>query len=312
MKLRVYWYVIILGVCACTMTACTGFKVNKSNQVVALSQASYAAGLMAGSQQRLLKNGIDFNSLQKGVAETYLQFPDDHKVASARELAAHLLRSTDVSAPKKLPILLREEASYALGMLMALDAMQQLKVLEIVEYTKGFKAGFQKTIKPEKLAQATMLVSDYYQLERLKYADQRLEKAAIFLAENAKNPKVMTTATGLQYEILAEGNGDKPRMVDSVRVNYRHTKPDSDFFYDSAQNGHSETFPLRGAVPEGWRELFLLMSPGAKYRVYLPPALGFGLEGNGDYLLPNEVLITEFTLLEIIPPAPVVSDPWVF
>jgi len=194
--------------------------------------------------------------------------------------------------------------------LLAKDVTELLKQPDVDQYMKGFKKGYQKNISSPLLAQYTMLLSKYYEQERLKNADMQLEKSRNFLSENANRKGVITTASGLQYEILSQGKGEKPRIVDSVKVNYRHSKPESDMYYDSAEKGHSETMSLRGVIPKGWRELFMLMQPGAKYRVYLSPELGWGTEGNGDFLMPNEVLITEFTLLEIIPPTAVVHDPW--
>lgn len=298
-------YLVLIFFYAMPMMAAT------SGEPITLDHASKAAGIIAGSQQRLLTAGIDFNAMEKGLADAYLNKPDEQKIMAEKKAADALSLSTHTAKLiHKLGRPARESASYSLGILMAVDARQQFSLLDIDEYMNGFKTAYKRNMQSTNIAQATMVVSHYYRQERLANADAQLKRSTAFLAENTNRPGIKITGSGLQYEVLIQGKGDRPRIVDSVKVNYRHSKPDSNFYYDSAEKGHSEIIPLRGAIPAGWRELFLLMQPGAKYRVYLSPALGFGEEGNGENLLPNEVLISEFTLLEIVPPTAVVNDPW--
>jgi FKBP-type peptidyl-prolyl cis-trans isomerase FklB len=281
-----------------------------ASEKVDLQTASFYSGVLAGSQQRPIKQGIDLAFFKQGFIEGI------DKPLSIEELPALYSRvkvfpdQQNKKQLKKINPDLINTASIELGQLLAKDAIELLKQIDVDEYMKGFKKGYQKNISSPKLAQYSIALTQYHEQERLKNAGAQLQKSRLFLSENAKRKGVITTASGLQYEILQEGKGEKPRIVDSVKVNYRHSKPESDIYYDSAEKGHSETMSMRGVIPKGWRELFLLMQPGAKYRVYLSPELGWGTEGNGDFLMPNEVLITEFTLLEIIPPTPVVHDPW--
>lgn len=271
-------------------------------QAITLAQASKAAGLNAGAQQRLLKLGIDLNQLALGVADGYSNKPDANRLIVLNK-SSSLFPSPSaksVKTPDDKNAL--AQASFDLGILLAVENQPQLKTMDVSAFSEGFKTSYKKNIVSAKLAAAYLVVSNYYQQQRMQGAEESLLKSLAFLTENSKRNGVVMTASGLQYEVLVEGTGAKPTLLDMVTVNYRHSKPDSDFIYDSAAEGHSETMAMRGAMPEGWHELFLLMNKGARYRVYLPPALGFGAEGNGDALLPNEVLITEFTLLDIIPP----------
>jgi FKBP-type peptidyl-prolyl cis-trans isomerase len=270
----------------------------KLEQPVTLEQASKAAGLNAGAQQRLVNQGIHLQQFSLGIAEAYKTKPSENRLQKARERTANELNAELKKNSSKV--------SVDLGLIVALQQQELLKKIDIQTFMEGFKIGYTQNVASPELAQASILVDKYYQQQRILGSDDRLIKSEEFLEKNAKREGVIVTKSGLQYEILEQGSGPKVSWMDMVTVNYRHTKPNSDFMYDSAQHNHSETMAMRGTIPEGWRELFLLMSKGARYRVYLPPALGFGAEGNGDALLPNEVLITEFTLLEIIPPPPVV------
>jgi FKBP-type peptidyl-prolyl cis-trans isomerase FklB len=261
---------------------------------VTLEQASKAAGLNAGAQQNWLNKGIDLNKFALGISEAYKTKLSEKRLQKAHE---HL------DASKKF----LSKNSMDLGLVVASDCQNQLKKIDVSAFMEGFRVGYSQTVSSPELAKATLLIDNYYRQERLFGSEERLINSNKFLQENAKREGVVVTKSGLQYEMLEQGTGAKTTWMDMVQVNYCHTKPNSDFRYDSAEHGHSETMAMRGTIPEGWRELFLLMNKGARYRVYLPPDLGWGLEGNGDALLPNEVLITEFTLLDIIPPPPVVN-----
>ena len=261
---------------------------------VTLEVASKAAGLNAGAQQRLLRSNIHLKKLAQGVRDVYDAKPSQKRLEKAHQAIA--------IGKKVTPYV-----SLELGIVVATELQEQLKVLSVPSFMEGFSEGYAKNIESTDLAAAAIVISEFIQQERMKGAEERLASANQFLAENAKKEGVIVTKSGLQYEVLQEGTGPKPKWADMVTVNYRHTKPGSDFMYDSAEHNHTETIPLRGAIPEGWRELFLLMNKGGRYRVYLSPKLGWGAEGNGDSLLPNEVLITEFSLIDIVPPPPVVD-----
>jgi FKBP-type peptidyl-prolyl cis-trans isomerase len=270
----------------------------KLEQPVTLEQASKAAGLNVGAQQRLVNQGINLQQFALGIAEAYKAKPSEKRLQKVRERTPSELNRELQKNPKKI--------SADLGLIVAVQQQELLKKLDVKTFMEGFNIGYTQNITSPELAQASVLVDKYYQQQRILGSEDRLIQSKEFLEKNAKREGVIVTKSGLQYEILEQGSGPKVSWADMVKVNYRHTKPNSDFMYDSAEHNHSETMAMRGTIPEGWRELFLLMNKDARYRVYLPPALGFGAEGNGDALLPNEVLITEFTLLEIIPPPPVV------
>lgn len=114
--------------------------------------------------------------------------------------------------------------------------------------------------------------------------------------------KTITTASGLQYEILAMGSGPRPGPTDMVQVHYHGTTLDGTVFDSSIERGKPTSFPLNRVI-KGWTEGLQLMRVGAKYKFTIPSHLAYGERGAGDKIAPNEILIFEVELLEI-PPKP--------
>jgi FKBP-type peptidyl-prolyl cis-trans isomerase len=124
--------------------------------------------------------------------------------------------------------------------------------------------------------------------------------AAEFLAANQERPGVKTTASGLQYEVLSEGQGESPVATDTVAVHYRGQLIDGTVFDSSYDRGEPAIFRLDQVIP-GWTEGVQLMKPGAKYRFTIPPELGYGAEGAGGVIPPNAVLVFDVELLAVAP-----------
>ena len=118
-----------------------------------------------------------------------------------------------------------------------------------------------------------------------------------FLAENAKKAGVKTTASGLQYEVIKEGNGPKPKLTDRVKVNYTGTLMNGKEFDSTAKNGQPATFGV-GQVIKGWSEGLQLMSVGSKYKFYIPYNLGYGAQGTNN-IPPFSPLIFDVELMSI-------------
>lgn len=120
-----------------------------------------------------------------------------------------------------------------------------------------------------------------------------------FLAENAKKPNVVTTASGLQYEVLTPGTGTvSPSATDSVTVHYKGTTIDGEEFDSSYSRGEPATFPLNRVI-SGWTEGVQLMKEGAKYRFFIPSQLAYGEQGAGRAIGPNAALIFDVELIKI-------------
>jgi FKBP-type peptidyl-prolyl cis-trans isomerase len=126
--------------------------------------------------------------------------------------------------------------------------------------------------------------------------------AAKYLAENAKKPNMVTTASGLQYKVLNAGNGASPKASDEVTVNYRGTLINGTEFDSSYKRGQPATFPVNRVIP-GWTEALQLMKPGAKYQLFIPPQLAYDLRSQPP-IPPGSMLIFEVELLSVKEGAP--------
>ena len=136
------------------------------------------------------------------------------------------------------------------------------------------------------------------QREQAKQYEETKAAGENFLAENAKRPEVKTTESGLQYEVITEGKGNKPAATDVVKVHYKGTLIDGTVFDSSYDRGEPAEFPLNRVIP-GWTEGLQLMSVGSKYKLYIPYQLGYGERGAGQDIKPYSALIFDVELLEI-------------
>lgn len=136
------------------------------------------------------------------------------------------------------------------------------------------------------------------QKEQAKQYEETKNAGETFLAENAKRPEVKTTESGLQYEVITEGKGNKPAATDVVKVHYKGTLIDGTVFDSSYDRGEPAEFPLNGVI-KGWTEGLQLMSVGSKYKLYIPYQLGYGERGAGGTIQPYSALIFDVELLEI-------------
>lgn len=151
----------------------------------------------------------------------------------------------------------------------------------------------------EKKAEQASAEATAQEQPALSPAQQNLKEGQEFLAENAKRPEVKTTETGLQYEVLQEGNGPKPTAADAVEVHYEGRLIDGTVFDSSYERGETITFPLNRVIP-GWTEGLQLMPVGSKYRLYIPSNLGYGPQGTpGGPIGPNATLIFDVELISI-------------
>ena len=131
--------------------------------------------------------------------------------------------------------------------------------------------------------------------ERFKGTREEGEK---YLAENAKKDGVVTLPSGLQYQVLKEGNGRKPKATDTVKCHYEGMLVDGTMFDSSIQRGEPAEFPLNGVI-RGWTEGLQLMQEGAKYRFFIPYHLGYGEQGAGAAIPPFAALIFDVELIEV-------------
>jgi FKBP-type peptidyl-prolyl cis-trans isomerase len=134
--------------------------------------------------------------------------------------------------------------------------------------------------------------------KRQKLEEDALKAANAFLEDNKGKKDVKVTASGLQYIVLTEGTGPKPKLKDKVKVHYHGTLPDGTVFDSSVDRGAPATFAVEGVIA-GWMEILQMMPVGSKYKVIVPPDLGYGRRGARPPIGPNAVLIFDMELLGI-------------
>lgn len=135
--------------------------------------------------------------------------------------------------------------------------------------------------------------------EQRQQAEQNRQTGVAFLTENAKKPGVQVTASGLQYKVIQPGTGATPTLRNAVRCNYEGRLINGKVFDASAKHGGPATFPVGGVI-SGWTEALQLMKVGAKWELYIPGDLAYGIRGSGPNIGPEETLIFTIELLDIV------------
>jgi FKBP-type peptidyl-prolyl cis-trans isomerase FkpA len=203
----------------------------------------------------------------------------------------------------------KEQVSYMVGMALAkqLDPMkEEIDVDTISKAIKTSLAGGKLLLTEE---QAQKIGENFGQKMQAKQiakmmadAKTNLEAGQKFLAENAKKPGVRTTASGLQYQVITEGKGPKPKAGEVVRVHYKGALLDGKVFDSSYDRGQPVVFPIDQVVP-GWQEGLQLMPVGSKYKLWIPANLGYGEKGTpGGPIGPNSTLVFDLELIDIVKP----------
>jgi len=197
--------------------------------------------------------------------------------------------------------------SYSIGYQVGGDFRRQGIEIDPASLVRGVQdalAGAEPLMAPEEMRQALTELKQQAaaaaKQQREEQAAKNLAEGKAFLAENAEKEGVETLPSGLQYQVLTEGEGDPPAATDTVTVHYRGTLVDGSEFDSSYGRGEPATFPLDRVIP-GWTEGLQLMRPGARYRLFVPPELAYGERGGGAKIGPNSALIFEVELLAVQP-----------
>lgn len=221
--------------------------------------------------------------------------------------AALLVLAACSSAPA--PETDEQRGSYALGMDVGRQVSNSIQQMgggvDIAQLMQGFQdvleeRGLAMTEEEAAQARQTFLAAarERADQERTELAARNLSEGQAFLEENGRREGVVTTESGLQYEVLEPGDGAMPTATDRVTVHYVGTLIDGTQFDSSYDRGQPATFAVRGVI-SGWTEALQLMPVGSKYKLYVPGNLGYGEPGRGATIGPNATLIFEVELLEI-------------
>ena len=199
-----------------------------------------------------------------------------------------------------------DKLSYALGIGIGSQlAGMGAKELNIDDFAQAIKDVISGSELKVDNAEAQTLVQNFFQEQEAKQQAATAEagkaaKAAgeAFLAENGKKDGVVTLPSGLQYQVLKEGNGKKPSATDQVVCHYEGTLIDGTVFDSSYQRNQPATFGLNQVIP-GWTEGVQLMQEGAKYRFFIPYKLAYGERGAGAQIPPFAALVFDVELIEV-------------
>ena len=188
-----------------------------------------------------------------------------------------------------------DKLSYALGLSMGHNFLGSgIKSLNVEDFAKGVEAVY-KQEKPEiSFDEAKKIINEFFSNLQDEIAETNKQAGKEFLAENAKRSGVVVLPSGLQYEVLAEGKGRKPKATDKVQCHYHGTLIDS-----SIQRGTPAVFGVNQVIP-GWVEALQLMPEGSRWKLYIPSDLAYGEQGAGGSIPANATLIFEVELIKIL------------
>ncbi|GHA60526.1 FKBP-type peptidyl-prolyl cis-trans isomerase [Pontibacter akesuensis] len=196
---------------------------------------------------------------------------------------------------------LKEKISYIIGRDMAANLKKQGLEVEPESFMKGFKeieAGTASSLSQQEVQEAMMALQQEMAQKQDASGGENKAAGEAFLAQNKNKEGVKTLASGLQYEVLQEGNGKSPSASDTVTTHYHGTLIDGTTFDSSYERGQPATFPVNGVIA-GWTEALQMMKEGSKWRLYIPANLAYGAQGAGDVIGPNSTLIFDVELLQV-------------
>lgn len=193
-----------------------------------------------------------------------------------------------------------DKLSYALGLNMGHNFLGSgIKSLNVEDFAKGVEAVY-KQEKPEiSFDEAKKIINEFFFNLQDEIAETNKQAGKEFLAENAKRSGVVVLPSGLQYEVLAEGKGRKPKATDKVQCHYHGTLIDGQVFDSSIQRGTPAVFGVNQVIP-GWVEALQLMPEGSRWKLYIPSDLAYGEQGAGGSIPANATLIFEVELIKIL------------
>ena len=192
-----------------------------------------------------------------------------------------------------------KKLSYSLGLNIAKNlqsqGVEELDAKVLSEAVADVFAGGDLKIGVEDSA---IFLNEHFGKLAAKKHEAVIQQGKDFLEANSKREGVVTLGSGLQYEIMNEGSGEKPTISSTVTTHYHGTTIDGTVFDSSVQRGQPASFPVNGVIA-GWTEALQLMPVGSKWKLFVPSNLAYGERGAGPQIGPHTTLIFEVELLEI-------------
>ncbi|MGN0211721.1 MAG: FKBP-type peptidyl-prolyl cis-trans isomerase [Muribaculaceae bacterium] len=192
-----------------------------------------------------------------------------------------------------------DKISYALGLSMGNNFRRSgITSLNYEDFTEGVKAAFTGENAKMTPEEAKQVVNNFFTEMEEQNKEINRKAGEAYLAENAKRPEVKVTASGLQYQIIKEGEGECPKKTDRVTVHYTGALINGQVFDSSVERGEPATFGVTQVIP-GWVEALQMMKPGAEWRLFIPSELAYGPNGAGGIIGPNMTLIFDVQLIRV-------------
>ena len=192
-----------------------------------------------------------------------------------------------------------DSLSYSVGVMIAQGLKSQgLKNLTTTDLAKGINDVLDGNDLAINENDAMQIFQTHLQAQKAKEFEGQIGEGQNFLDANAKREGVVTLESGLQYEVMNEGEGTPPKATDKVTVHYHGTLIDGTVFDSSVERGSPATFPVNGVI-KGWVEALQLMKPGDKWKLFIPYDLAYGERAAGPKIKPYSTLIFEVELLSI-------------
>ncbi len=191
------------------------------------------------------------------------------------------------------------KVSYSLAANIAADLMRQgFEIADLESFAMGIKDIVENNPLALDAEEINKVLGEEAQRVQEEKINKNVEASKAFLEENAKREGVTVLESGLQYEVITEGEGPKPGAESQVTTHYNGTLPDGTVFDSSVQRGQPASFGVNQVI-KGWTEALQLMNTGSKWRLFIPSELAYGPQGAGNIIGPNQALVFEVELLEV-------------
>ena len=193
----------------------------------------------------------------------------------------------------------QDKVSYSAGVVFAMSLKDMgFEDLKYDDFIDGMKTIFEKTTPKISPKKSIDIFNNYVMLLRQDLSMKNEEEGKALLEKNRENPKITELESGLQYEILVQGNGEIPKITDEVEVEYEGYLLDSQVF-DSTKDIGAQVFNIQEMIP-GWQEILTKMQEGSRYKVFIPSHLAYGENGAPPMIQPNATLVFIIELNKIV------------